>query len=468
MGYKTIINNGKIILNGNKMYLNPFIPIDNTSIQKVSIVFSSPPSNIWVTKTALKYNKRFAFSYVWDDGLLDAYTYGFKYLNGGTAGDGTVSSGKTYTDGCGNKVKFNVGLAIYSTNGAGVDLHQQPNAGSTYLLWNNLKEVYQAGWAINNHAFDASITNYDIERNRSYIYLQTSGGTSKVFTQPQGDTQYIPLVWAITGSTKYYEYMNQQNWQTYFGSGNGVDIPAGRVDQDLSQGERRIGYDKWPVNQFGMIRTSATSSAEVTTSVNNLVKATGTTYHTWNSNLCHSVIGAGGGFGSFSDFKTAMDYIEDNYGSDGDDTCWMACDQDVYEYLISRDTTVITQELNGNILDLTFSYINTNTGNTLPDDMRKYNLSILVSGSTSISDIIIEGGTGCTYNKSYDTNTALINLNWLGGLSESAKLLRTATERVEIAESTHSINDKNIAQDYVSSMSSGTNKTELQNRLNAI
>jgi len=467
MGYKTILNNNKIILNNGKMYLNKFASV--TSIQKVSIVFSSPPSNIGITKAPLKYNKRFAFSYVWDDGLLDAYTYGFKYLNGGTAGDGTVSSGKTYTDGCGNKVKFNVGLAIYTTNNTHtVDYHSQPDAGSVYILWNQLKEVYNAGWAINNHAFDASITNYDVERNRSYIYRQTSGATTKVFTQPQGDTQYIPLVWAITGSTKYYEYMNQQNWQTYFGSGNGVDIPAGRVDQDLLSGERRIGYDKWPVNQFGMIRTSATSSATVIDSINSLIKATGTTYHTWNSNLCHSVSGAGGGFGSFSDFKTAMDYIEDNYGSDGNDTCWMACDQDVYEYLTTRDTTVITQELNGNTLDLTFSYLNTNTGNTLPDDMRNYSLSLIISGNTSISDIIIEGGEGCSLNKSYGTNTALINLNWIGGLSMSSRLLRIATEKVEKAESTISTGDKEIAQDYVTSMVNGTDKTNLQNRLNSI
>ena len=98
--------------------------------------------------------------------------------------------------------------------------------------------------------------------------------------------------------------------------------------------------------------------------------------------------------------------------------------------------------INNNILDITLSWANTNTGNTLPNDMRKYGLTLKVSGNTNISDIIIYGGTGSTYNKNYSTNTALINLNWNGGLSEYTRLLNTATERVTIAEATLSSNDK--------------------------
>ena len=97
-----------------------------------------------------------------------------------------------------------------------------------------------------------------------------------------------------------------------------------------------------------------------------------------------------------------------------------------------------------------------------------YKMIHLISFYWTISDIIINGGTGCTYNKNYATNTGLINLNWNGGLSEATRLLNTATERVVIAEATTSSNDKSIAQDYVSAMTAGTDKTNLQNRLNAI
>jgi len=50
--------------------------------------------------------------------------------------------------------------------------------------------------------------------------------------------------------------------------------------------------------------------------------------------LAHSLAGQGGGFGSFADFQTAMDYIEDNHGSDGADNCWMVNDQDVIELYV--------------------------------------------------------------------------------------------------------------------------------------
>ena len=445
------------------------VSYDSSSIQKVRVVYNTVPTTTSVAKTPLRYDKRFALSYAWDDGMDDQYSYGFKYLNGGIAGDGTYSSGKTYTDGCGNKVKFNVGLAIFSGQGANPDVHYPPTWTGINILWSQIKEVYQAGWAINNHEYidGAGGTVYAVERNRSYIYLQASGATVKVFTEPNGDTGFEPLVWSITGTTKYYEYMNQAFYQQF---GNGTSsIPAGRVDGgNLMDGSNRISYASYPVKNFEMYRSNGYSSTDVTTVCNQLLQATGTTYHTWKAMITHSVAGHGGGYGSFSDFKTAMDYIETNYGSGGADNCWMACDQDIYEYLIARDVTIVNQTLNNNILDITFSWNNTYSGDTLPNDMRNYALTLKVSGSTSISDVIIYGGTGCTYNKTYGTNTGLINVKWNGGLSEANRLLNTATERVSIAEATTTANDKAIAQDYVWAMATGIDKTNLQNRLNAI
>ena len=448
------------------------ITYDNSNVQKVSIVFNTIPSTTSVVKTPLKYDKKFALSYAWDDGLADQYSYGFKYLNGGVCGDSTYSSGKTYTDGCGNKVKFNAGLAIFSGQGSNPDVHYPPTWTGINILWSQINEVYQAGWSINNHGYidGAGVVTYQVERNRSYIYLQSSGATTKVFTEPNGDTGFEPLVWSITGTTKYYEYMNQA-FYLQFGNGT-TNIPAGRVDaENLMDGSNRISYASYPVKNFEMYRSDGYSSTNVATVCNQLLQATGTTsspYHTWKSMICHSVAGHGGGYGSFGDFKTAMDYVETNYGSGGADICWMACDRDVYEYLIARDVTILNQSLNNNVLDVTFSWNNTYSGDTLPNDMINYVLTLKVSGNTSISDIFIYGGTGCTYNKTYDTNTGLINLKWNGGLSESVRLLNTATERVVIAEASHSSNDKSIAQDYVSSMTPGTDQTNLQNRLNAI
>jgi len=93
------------------------IQYDSSSIDSIKIIFESiPTSSIGVIKTPFRYDKQYAYSYSWDDGVLDQYTYGFKYSNGGIAGDSNYYSGKTYTDGYGNEINFNVGLAIFSIN----------------------------------------------------------------------------------------------------------------------------------------------------------------------------------------------------------------------------------------------------------------------------------------------------------------------------------------------------------------
>ena len=441
------------------------VTYDSSSIQNIKVVFNTIPTSTSVTKAKLKYDKKLALSYIWDDNMADQYGYGFKYLNGGVADDGSYSSGKTYTDGCGNKIKFKVSTSVFSGQGGNTDVHT-PVFIANYMLWSQIKEVYDAGWGVTNHGYidGSAADNYQVERNRSFIYLQASGTTTKVFAEPNSQVGFENYVWDITGTTKYSTYLNQSMWQA-FGNAAGGLVDAG----DLTSGSNRISYASWPVHDFHMYRTNGFSSSDVITACNDLSGATSNwLYHSWKSLITHSVAGHGGGYGSFADFKTAMDYIEDNYGSDGLDICLVDSDQSIYEYLVTRDVTIINQSLNNNVLDITFSWNNTYSGDTLPNDMRNYDLTLKVSGNTSISDIIINGGTGCTYNKNYSTNTGLINLKWNGGLSETTRLLNTATERVVIAELTTTANDKAIAQDYVSSMSSGTDKTNLQNRLNAI
>jgi len=453
------------------------IPIqyESSSIDSIQVVLDSiyDIQGIGVIKTPLRYDKQYALSYSWDDGMADQYDYGFKYLNGGVAGDSNYYSGKTFTDGCGNEIKFGVGLAIFTGNGANPDVHI-PTFEGINILWDEIAEVFDAGWSINNHAYidgDAA-SNYQIERNRSRIRLMTSGyttttdhgATTKVYTQTSSNYDYHDIVWNITGMTKYYEYMNQNNWQ-WFGNGK-PPYSAGRVDQNLIDGSNIIGYDTWPQTNFDMYRTAGNSSTEVIEALNQLTGATDNdAYHTWKTLICHSVAGNGGGFGSFSDFMTAMDYVEDNYGSKGNDKIWVTGDQNVYEYLYVRGVTDVDYTLTNNILDISLSSLNTNSGNTIPDDLRTYALTLKITGAT-VSDIIINGGTGCTYNVDYNGD-GLINLNWIGNTNQPTKD-DYALYFLEIAEGTTSTTDIAVAQDYISAMYSGSLKTTYQSRLDSI
>jgi hypothetical protein len=444
------------------------IEYSTNNIDSIQVVFASVPENVSVEKTSLLYDKQYALSYTWDDGMKDGYTYGFKYLNGGIAGDSQYYSGKTITDGCGNDVNFTVALAIFSANGYSSDIHTPTFTNN--IQWSEVAEVYDAGWGINSHQYEdgAGGSTYQVDRNISYVRLQTSGYTTttdngatiKVFTQNSSNLMN-DYIWQLTGITKQYMYVNMNN-PLWFGEGVG-EHQAGIVDWDYVDGNNRIGYDTFPVQDFNFMRSNGTSLTEVQTAVSRLTGATeNNTYHSWKGLLSHSVAGGGGGFASFGDFKTTMDWLEDNYGSKGLDNMWISCDQTIYEYLYARDATDVNYTLNNNILDIRLSNQNTNSGNTLPDDMRTYALSLKISGAT-ISDILINGGTGSTYN----TNDGLINLNWVGNENQPTKY-DFADYFVPIAEQTALTDDKEIAQDYVSAMFDGTDKAAFQVRLDAI
>lgn len=478
MSKKVFLNNGKIFLYNGRIFLNTY-PSPTTDISSVEVTFTTEPteSSIDVKKTPLRYDKRFALSYILDDGLEDAYDDAFKYLNGGypASDSSNYSSGKTYTDGCGNLIKFTMSDAIFSYRN-GEDCHVG-DYEDVNLTWLEISEMYDAGWDITSHAFTdgGGPSNYEIERNTSYVKRFSSpltdfisGITMRIFTQPSNSTGFIDEVWAVTGITKYWGYGNGNNSE-WFGHGT-VDIPAGRVDHDYVDGINRIGYDTWPQKDFSYFRVHTESLTDIQNEVADLLKATGTTsenYHTWKFLFTHSVSGAGGGFGTFSSFKSAMDWLEDTHGSDGDDRMWMATDREVYEYLWVAGVTTINSSLSGRKLTITLDWENTNSGNTLPSDLRKYALSLKVSGNTSISSIIVNGGNdNISYNTSYDTNTGLINLEW--DVTDYTTNETYANTWVDTAEATSSADDKLIAQDYVYILPSGTTKESLQNRLDAI
>ena len=53
-------------------------------VQYVIVNFASAPTTATVTKTVLRYNKDFAFSFHTDDGFADVYTVGFPFLQAST------------------------------------------------------------------------------------------------------------------------------------------------------------------------------------------------------------------------------------------------------------------------------------------------------------------------------------------------------------------------------------------------
>ncbi|AXB56817.1 polysaccharide deacetylase family protein [Flavobacterium fluviale] len=283
----------------------------------------------------LKFNKHFAYSFTLDDGYRSAYLTAFPLLNGGKisnpdknewkidqGGDGTTSNGLFYSDGLGNKIPFKLALAI--NGGAIRDLP----ANRGHLSWQEIKEMYNAGWDILNHGFHHATkhgTNYltEVTENTTSI-KQNLDFTMSHFVVPGGE-----------GDEKYYleyekEALNNGHFSvaSYYGFG-----PVFKVDS-------KVDLDKM-ITARTFVQSSKDSTSFKTMdrylkTLDSIVKQPNAlwfnefTHGTGNGNLWNLSM-------RFPDFKYYMTALANKYGAKGSDTIWMAPGQEVYEYIWLRD-----------------------------------------------------------------------------------------------------------------------------------
>lgn len=141
----------------------PILPSNNT----VTITFKTIPTYATATPTPLKYNKNFAFSYSFDDGLDDGYDPAFTYMNGGYSNYiGQYFGGLYFTDGAGNNVPFRGGYAFYTRNASYNDLHINT---PSYITWPQLQTAVDNGWDVMNHGYTSATIPEDDPNHVYYI-----------------------------------------------------------------------------------------------------------------------------------------------------------------------------------------------------------------------------------------------------------------------------------------------------------
>src|ERR1035437_5763777 len=125
-------------------------------LKKVIVTFDGPPTlgSTTVVKSLLRYNKRFAMTFQMDDNPLDLYTYGYKYFQGGVI-NGTTYPGVTYSDGCGNAIKFKITGCIFpfgdATPGSETQNILDDNSSTNYISWPQISEMRKNGHAFTCH-----------------------------------------------------------------------------------------------------------------------------------------------------------------------------------------------------------------------------------------------------------------------------------------------------------------------------
>jgi peptidoglycan/xylan/chitin deacetylase (PgdA/CDA1 family) len=322
----------------------------------------------------LKFNKHFAYSFTLDDGYRSAYLTAFPLLNGGKisnpdknewkidqGGDGTTSNGLFYSDGFGNKIPFKLALAI--NGGAICDLP----ANRGHLSWQEIKEMYNAGWDILNHGFHHATkhgTNYltEVTENTTSI-KQNLDFTMSHFVVPGGE-----------GDEKYYleyekEALNNGHFSvaSYYGGGPVFNVDS-KVDLDKMITARTFV-------QSSKDSTSFKTMDRYLKTLDSIVKKPNTlwfnefTHGTGNGNLWNLSM-------RFPDFKYYMTALADKYGAKGNDSIWMAPWQEVYEYIWLRDRIKVDYTQKNKEIEVTIELPE------IPENFRHRDISLTVDTSS--------------------------------------------------------------------------------------
>ncbi len=341
-----------------------------------------------VNLAKLKYDKEFAFSFTFDDALIDAFELAFKLFHGGYSSvDGHTYAGLYYTDGCGNQLPFSASIAWY-TNNNGQDIHNSSSTG--HLTWSHASQLYHSGWMFLNHSFNHSANtsgiDYDwqISQNNQAFY-QHIGYHLNYVIPPGGDENYIQPAFdseALAVFTSNSSYAQS--------SGKAI-----QVDNNMTSGN--------PVFWRKSIESDSYTLAELKYNTDTILQNSSTENHLWWNEFTHRIqYDLYSGSVKFEDFRGYMEYLESKYGAKGNDIGLFANSIEVFEYLVIRDLIQIKTIRNGNLLKIELDYT------ACPDILRYYDISLLVSGSGIQSIESIDAGQ-VTY--AAKANHTLVNID---------------------------------------------------------
>ena len=475
----------------------PLHEIKASNIKTLVITFNSAPTNPTVTKAPLKYNKDFAWSYSFDDGIARGYNTAFKYMNGGYSDYiGQYFGGLYFTDGASpaNNVPFRGGYAFYARNASYSDIHINT---PSYIKWTELQDAVDNGWNVFNHGYtsaslgvndpnDSYYTGdpgghavgaldyaYELSQENvevaSHISLKNNAGTvtgplnmSHVIL-PNGDDNYIQP--AFDGGAKGV-YAQSPVFPFTDGHATIYAPDFTNVTNPIPTTGGRHVMPRW-FDYDTRYLTGGANPGGLFTHIDDLAsQSTGAT-KLWAQQFTHQITtstyapDANGGI-TWSAWKSLMDHVENTYGRFGNDKAWVAGAEEVYNYMMVKQNSVLSQNLVGNQLTVTIDITN------VPANLTNNALSLIISSSNNATINSIDYGSDFTYHTD-NKNTGLINLDW--GVNSYSKNDITRVETlVSTAETSKRKSDIDVARAYVNLLTTNPNsiKTAYVSRLDAI
>jgi peptidoglycan/xylan/chitin deacetylase (PgdA/CDA1 family) len=273
-----------------------------TDASAISLVLTNStwdPATIGAIEVAaLRDDKQWAFSLTFDDGYLETYTNGRRYLE---------------------RYGYKGGIPM-----VGRFLDHTQMGSYTYINDAQMRELYQGGWGIFNHSYSHQYESYfsnitaavnDIRAAQTRISQGLApvapGFRPTVFTAPYVDMAWFPLV-----------RDNANDLGLYLFQGSGSEI-------------RQVDGLSYGANGFlSMGRNGIRHIDPDFDTVHSLV-ATYPNNHYWLSLHTH-IVDPG-----CDPVETSIDYLYNTYGAGGSDEVWVAPADRIHQYLLNRDLAAV-------------------------------------------------------------------------------------------------------------------------------
>ena len=343
-----------------------------------------------VSKAILRFNKDFAYSFTLDDATDDAFTTVFPLFKGGIIKPINLkTTGLFFTDGCGNDVPFRAGVA-WNTAGQAGDIHGGDVAG--FLTWRQLDTLLEGGWDVFNHSFSHKSRSTspmkradyetEIDRNRLFVKQKTVKKIEMpVFVVPSGDTTYQNIALDLGHKIVFDQP------ETYTGLG------GFNVDGNLNLKRLKIHRQ--------LLEESISTSHQLEKVSEKSKNGT----HFWYNEFTHRVDNFKNTEGfNFFVFKNYMEKLALTHGKKGSDRAWVASLQEVFEYLVMRQSVVFTTKMVGKTVEISFDL------KQVPAWLKRRNLTLIVDSKNDFMDVEVPIGVIKTFKGV--GNLKIINLSF--------------------------------------------------------
>jgi hypothetical protein len=456
----------------------------NLTINRNIIVgFSGTPTYFNVTKSIVRFDKDFAFSYSMDDGLGDSVLTALPAFKGGNVveKDGLHLNypGLFYSDGCGNEHPFNFELKI---NGDNIS---NASASAYYMNYVDFRKAYVNGAHYVNHSFshkdgdedfslDPATKEIEIiaEISNNYDIVKSSTGIRmNNFNSPSNYMPYYPIAYNLylTGTAGVKRVGGMRPWlsTTERFNGHTIDDPMETYLDfpEIGTGTAR-DYNTWKHSTI----THTDSDFDL---IEQTISGTTPTNHYWFTTGSHAVglyFGAadgdpGAGF-KWSSFSSFFERLETKYGAIGADNMLMDNENNVWEYLrCYKNLLVSIQDLSNTEKNIKLDFSKCNP------EYRYHSSSFVISTDANITGITFTGYNTTSYKinyKSLGNGNVLVNVQYLPQYEKALFNRLNALVSVETLERIQLEEDKIIAQNNVNLLLKGSYRDSLQSRIDAV